>query len=99
MKYNLWILDGRDYPYESQPEIIETINRADRLVSFKTNGKHSLKEDLNTMQSEHLLALSIGNEASEDTTLFKNKFTIPLYFINLILHKYGLKIEQEDDGE
>lgn len=52
--------------------------------------KKSLLEELNEMQTETMYCGSNNN--LEENELFKNKFEIPAYFINLLLEKYNMKV-------
>ena len=72
--------------YRSTKE--EIIRLADIIIcSF---GKRSLLEELNEMQTE---AMYCGNNNNlKENELFKNKFEIPAYFINLLLEKYNMKV-------
>lgn len=66
----------------------EIIELADAIIrSFNRPG---LIEELNEMQSQ---AMYRGNNNNlEENELFKNKFEIPSYFINLILAKHNMKV-------
>ena len=66
----------------------EIIELADKIIrSFDRSG---LIEELNEMQSE---AMYCGNNNNlEEDELFKNKFEIPSYFINLLLAKHNMKV-------
>ena len=66
----------------------EIIELADAIIrSFNRPG---LIEELNEMQSQ---AMYCGNNNNlEENELFKNKFEIPSYFINLILVKHNMKV-------
>ena len=69
---------------DSKKEIIEL---ADKIVStFKSV---SLLTQLNEMQAS---AHYFKNGKMVEDELFSNKFEIPVYFINLILSKYGMKL-------
>ena len=69
---------------QSKREIIEL---ADKIIS--TFGNDSLMSQLNDMQlNTHYF--KDGNMV--ECELFKNKFEIPAYFINLILSKYGMAV-------
>lgn len=66
----------------------EIIELADAIIrSFNRPG---LIEELNEMRSQ---AMYRGNNNNlEENELFKNKFEIPSYFINLILAKHNMKV-------
>lgn len=91
MKYVIWTNDSNDIAFDvitaDTPE--KPLNICDRLVKFKTNNKHSLMEDLNEMQLQHYQVMP-----DDDTTVFASKYSIPMYWVNLILFKYGIKIEE-----
>ena len=94
--YEIYMLYDDTLPWVSpcattDDGITRAIDLCDELIKYKSDGKHSLKEDLNTMQMEHAAAL---NKGMEDDTVFNNKYTIPLYFINLVLFKYGLEVKE-----
>ena len=58
------------------------------LCVFK---KTALTVELNDMQCEVLSA-----EAKKRDGCFESKFTIPLYFVNLILQKHNLRLVEEE---
>ena len=98
-KYGIKLL-GYDEQY--QDCIITRGNRqaimdlADKMVSAITNNKFSLMEELNRMQSE------VGGLNISDDNVFKSKYTIPNYFVNLLLEPYNLHIgiyEVEDNHD
>ena len=62
------------------------VRKADAIGSALLNV--SILGELNTMQSE---ACNINN--GEENPVFINKYTIPDYFINLVLRKYNMKIK------
>lgn len=66
----------------------EIIELADKIIrSFNRRG---IMEELNEMQRE---AMYCGNNNNlEENELFKNKFEIPSYFINLLLAKHNMKV-------
>lgn len=66
----------------------EILELADKIIcSFYKRG---IIEELNEMQAE---AMYCGNNNNlEKNELFRNKFEIPAYFINLLLEKYNLKV-------
>lgn len=89
IKYGIKIL-GHEEQYEdciitrdSKQEILEL---ADKFISATTNYKFSLIGELNRMQSE------VGGLNISDDNVFKSKYTIPDYFINLLLEPYNLKL-------
>ena len=64
----------------------EIIRLADIIIrSFGYN--QGLMSELNEMQSN---AMHLSNGKCVESEVFKNKFEIPSYFINLILKKYGM---------
>lgn len=64
----------------------EIIRLADMIInSFGYNV--GLMSELNEMQSN---AMHLSNGKCVESEVFKNKFEIPSYFINLILKKYGM---------
>ena len=66
----------------------EIIRLADNIIStFKDVG---LMSQLNDMQLNTHYFDADGNMV--ECELFKNKFEIPAYFINLILSKYGMAV-------
>lgn len=67
----------------------EAINKADMIIRHLT--KESLLANLNEMQSVAKFE-SDKRSYNTDEALFSNKYTIPDYFINLLLAKYHLKI-------
>lgn len=69
----------------------KAIDIANMLIEYKERKNSPLMSELNEMQLEHCIVMGNGN-ATEDTTDFANKYTIPLYFVNLVLYKYGLVI-------
>lgn len=89
VKYGIKIL-GCDEQYQdciiTRDSKQEIMDLADKLVSAITNHKFSLMEELNTMQSE------VGGLDISDDNVFKSKYTIPNYFINLLLEPYNLQI-------
>lgn len=64
----------------------QIINLADKLI--RTFNQRGLMEQLNEMQSETMYC---GNNL-EQNELFKNKYEIPSYFINLLLEKHNMKV-------
>ena len=70
--------------YRDSKEAI--IRLADIIInSFGYN--QGLMSELNEMQSN---AMHLSNGKCVESEVFKNKFEIPSYFINLILKKYGM---------
>lgn len=66
----------------------EIIELADKII--RSFGKRGIMEELNEMQLE---ARYYGNNNNlEEKELFKNKFEIPSYFINLLLEKHNMKV-------
>lgn len=68
---------------QSKREIIEL---ADKIISTFRN--ESLMSQLNDMQLNTHYFNADGKMVEDE--LFKDKFEIPAYFINLILSKYGM---------
>lgn len=69
----------------SKREIIEF---ADKLI--RSFGKPGLIEQLNEMQAE---AMYCGtNNDMEENEVLKDKYSIPAYFINLLLKDYNMKV-------
>ena len=70
--------------YRDSKEAI--IRLADIIISsFGYN--QGLMSELNDMQSN---AMHLSNGKCVESEVFKNKFEIPSYFINLLLKKYGM---------
>ena len=66
----------------------EIIRLADVIInSFGYN--QGLMSELNEMQSN---AMHLPNGKCIEGGVFKNKFEIPSYFINLLLKKYGMRV-------
>lgn len=66
----------------------ELIELADKIM--RSFGKRGIMEELNEMQLE---ARYYGNNNNlEENEVFKNKFEIPSYFINLLLGKHNMKV-------
>lgn len=66
----------------------EIIKLADKIIlTFRNDG---LMSQLNDMQLNTHYFNADGNMIEDE--LFKDKFEIPAYFINLILSKYGMKV-------
>lgn len=70
---------------DTKQEIIEL---ADKIISTFTN--KSLMGELNDMQLNTHYFDAEGK--MKECELFKNKFEIPAYFINLILSRYGMRV-------
>ena len=66
----------------------EIIRLADKII--RSFGNPSLICELNNMQTEAMYCGSNNN--FEENEVFKNKFEIPSYFINLLLEKYNMKV-------
>lgn len=70
--------------------------RATRWIDklLQTTHKVNLLNELNTMQTEAIYSFGTSNDIQtrEQISVFKDKYSIPLYFINLILYKYDLKM-------
>lgn len=76
---------AQSYPiFDTKSELIEFI---DELLYSVSGQRFSLMNELNNMQTE---ALFPGEDQGK--SVFDNKFTIPFYFINLILIHYGLEL-------
>lgn len=69
----------------SKREIIEL---ADKII--RSFGKPGLMEQLNEMQAEAMFCGTNNN--MEENEAFKNKYEIPVYFINLLLKDYNMKV-------
>ena len=66
----------------------QIIELADKII--RSFGKPGLIEQLNEMQAE---AMYCGNNNNlEENELFRDKFEIPSYFINLLLAKHKMKV-------
>ena len=66
----------------------EIIELADKII--RSFNKRGIIDELNKMQAE---AMYYGNNNKlEENEVFKNKFEIPAYFINLLLEKYNMKV-------
>lgn len=66
----------------------EIIELADKIIcSF---GKREIIDELNEMQAEAMYCGSNNN--LEENEVFKDKFEIPAYFINLLLAKHNMKV-------
>lgn len=70
---------------QSKREIIELADKI--ILTFRNDG---LMSQLNDMQLNTHYFKANGNMVEDE--LFKDKFEIPAYFINLILSKYGMKV-------
>lgn len=70
---------------DSKEAIIEL---ADKII--RTFGHTGLMSQLNEMQSNTHYYNANGDMVEDE--LFSNKFEIPVYFINLLLSKYGMKV-------
>lgn len=71
---------------DSKREIIEL---ADKIIRTFNYGCDGLMGQLNDMQQN---THYFKNGEYHQDELFNNKFEIPAYFINLILHKYGMAV-------
>lgn len=66
----------------------ELIELTDKII--RSFDKRGIIDELNKMQAE---AMYYGNNNKlEENKVFKNKFEIPAYFINLLLEKYNMKV-------
>lgn len=83
-----WNLDK----YPSSKELLENayLKIDSILICFDKDTLHS---QLNDMQIEVTYA---QNESFDKCGCFKSKYTIPLYFINLVLKQHNLKLEYGD---
>ena len=63
------------------------IELADKII--RSFGKVGLTEQLNEMQTE---AMYCNNNSMEENEVFKNKYEIPSYFINLLLKEYNMRV-------
>ena len=70
---------------QSKREIIELADKI--ILTFRNEG---LMSQLNDMQLNTHYFNTDGKMVEDE--LFKDKFEIPAYFINLILSKYGMKV-------
>ena len=74
----------------------DIINLADDIInSFYP--ETSLLLQLNVMQAEyeHAMITKFGSDKGDiNYSVFNSKYTIPDYFVNLILSKYNMKIEE-----
>lgn len=59
------------------------IELADKII--RSFGKVGLMAQLNEMQTEAQCGM-------EENEVFKNKYEIPLYFINLLLKEYNMRV-------
>ena len=87
--YGLQFLRG-DEQYEDCIVYRETKEEIIRLADIIINSvgyNVGLMSELNEMQSN---AMHLSNGKCVESEVFKNKFEIPSYFINLILKKYGM---------
>lgn len=69
----------------SKREIIEL---ADKII--RSFGKSGLMEQLNEMQAEAMFCGTNNN--MEENEVFRDKYEIPAYFINLLLKDYNMKV-------
>lgn len=79
-------------PLDTYDNITEAIKRCEMLVDYKTDHRGQLFSELNTMQAEHSIVMEQAGY-DVDNTAFQSKYTIPLYFLNLVLSQYRLRIE------
>lgn len=63
------------------------IELADKII--RSFGKVGLMEQLNEMQTE---AMYSSNNSMKENEVFKNKYEIPSYFINLLLKEYNMRV-------
>lgn len=84
-KYYTVISNSRDDILYTGTNIKETINWVDMLLMSVHD--FSLMGELNNMQQWAGASVTKVNK-----TYFDNKYGIPLYFINLVLYKYNLRI-------
>lgn len=82
--YNV-VSNSRDDILHTGTSIKETIDWVDMLLMSVHD--FSLMGELNNMQQ-----WAGASVTKEKTTNFDDKYTIPLYFINLVLYKYNLRI-------
>lgn len=71
---------------------------ADELIAFKTDNQATLTSYLEEMKKILNFSFSYhsSKENSEVQEVVQDIAEIPLYFVNLILYKYGLKIEKSN---
>lgn len=81
--YKLYVNEAEFAEYESQ-EI--ATKKADQMLCGLR--KFSLVAELNNMQAE-------ATQGVENSKVFESKYSIPLYFVNLILSKFNMRIEVE----
>ena len=85
--YKLYLLGvDKDHPFLEEKDYHTFLNKVDKLYYFKTG--RWLFSELNEMQGE----VEYGYSYPADLGAFKNKYTIPTYFVNLILQKAQMKI-------
>lgn len=76
----------------TKESLVDAVNECDKLISYRTGHNSKFLSDLNDMQREHYMVMTQAGHRDDDT-VFVSKYTIPIYFLNLILHKYKLKLE------
>lgn len=76
----------------TKKSLVDAVNECDKLISYRTGHNSKFLSDLNDMQLEHETVMQQAGHINDDT-VFASKYTIPVYFLNLILHKYKLKLE------
>lgn len=81
--YKLYVNDAVFAEYDSQES---ATRKADQLLCGLR--KFSLLAELNNMQAE-------ATQGIENSKVFESKYSIPLYFVNLILSKFNMRIEVE----
>lgn len=84
--YKLYLLGVDKEPFLEEKDYHTFLNKVDKLYYFKTG--RWLFSELNEMQVEAQYAYSILEHK-----VFDNKYTIPVYFVNLILQKAQMQIK------
>jgi len=86
----MYILEFTKTDFQITSETREgIIRKADGILTIKNVSLMSL---LNDMQLE----ATYGNDISEKyNSPFENKFTIPFYFINLLLKEHNMKLSEQ----
>ena len=85
--YKLYLLEVDKEPFLEEKDYYTFLQKIDKLYYFKTG--RWLFLELDEMQSE----VRYGYSGPADIGAFKNKYTIPTYFINLILQKAQMEIK------
>ena len=84
--YKLYLLEVDKEPFLEENDYHTFLNKVGKLYYFKTG--RWLFSELNEMQGKAQYAYS-----TLENKVFNNKYTIPVYFVNLILQKAQMQIK------